>query len=419
MLRAIVFRELFDHLQSLRFAIGFVLIVGLFVVSAVSWNVRQARETALHQAAVQRAERMLAPSARGGGSNLALGGAEIWRPISPLGFLAGGHDRGLPNSARANIQGLKLEQKGDRNPLLFRRDIDWAFIIGFVGTLLALLLTHDAIAGEKESGSLRQTLANAVPRDLLLLGKYLAASLAVSVPVLVGAGLALVIMVHAGGTELSAKVYGPIAGCLLGGFLCLSASIWLGLFASSRTANASLALMVTLVVWSLFAVFLPGSGSLIGNKLVPVPSRSDLQRDLREAWREHRGDADPIVARLRENYSRQLLRQLDVAQRATRLSPVTAYRYFSEALSSTGVTHYRTFLNQAGAYRKVLLDFAEELDSAPDVRARAEEVPVFRFREATLARRVALTTDSIVILLVYNLLFFAGAFVSFRRYDVR
>lgn len=418
MLRTILWRELFDHLQSLRFAIGFVLIVGLFVISAVSWNVRHARESATYGTVKEKAERGAVATARGGGYNLTFG-VELWRPPSAVGFLAGGQDRGMPNYAWAGLQGLRLEHKGDRNPLLFRRDIDWSFIIGFLGTLLALLLTHDGIAGEKERGSLRQTLASAVPRDLLLLGKYLAASLAVAIPVLVGAGLALLVMVHAGETELSARVCGPVVSSLLGGFLCLSASVWLGLFISSRTSNASLALMVALVVWALFAVFLPGSGSLIGNKLVPVSTRSDLQRDLNQVWREHGEGHEAVVARLRENYWRQLLRQLEVAQNATQLSPITAYRCLGEALSSTGVTHYRTFLDQADAYRKDVLSFAAELDQAPDVRARAEEVPVFRFREAHLTERLAAATDRVVILLLYNLLFFAGALISFRRYDVR
>ena len=170
MFRLILWRELLDHLQSLRFAVGFVLIVGCFVASAVSWNVRQPRDAATQQEVVRHGETGVGlTTRRDGGTTLV--SPELRRPLSPLGFIAGGHDRGMPNHAMVHDAGISLEQKGDRNPLLLRRDIDWAFIIGFLGTLLALLLTHDSIAGEKEGGTLRQTLANPVPRHLLLLGK--------------------------------------------------------------------------------------------------------------------------------------------------------------------------------------------------------------------------------------------------------
>ena len=420
MLGAILWRELLDHLQSLRFAIGFILIVGCFAGSAVSWNIRHARDAATHQKVVQEVERRMVGTARGGARNLSIGGAELRRPLSPLGFIAGGHDRAIPNHASVNVDGIALEQKGDRNPLLLRLDIDWVFIIGFLGTLLALLLTHDSIAGEKEGGTLRQTLANPVPRDHLLLGKYAAALLSVSIPVLVGAVLGLLLMGLAGTIELAAEFWGAVVASLLAGLLCLSAAVWLGLFLSCRTGNAALALMAGLVVWSVLAVFIPGSGSLVGRHLAPAPSQSDLQRELKRIWREYSGEeAEAMVARTRADHRQRSLGQMEVAQAVTRLSPVTAHRYFDEAISSTGIAHYRAYLAQAEAYRRHLLDFAAGLADVQDLKAAANEVPRFRFRPPTLAERGAGAAASVVILLLYNLLFFLGAFYSFRRYDVR
>ncbi len=440
MLGVILWRELLDHLQSLRFAVGFVLIVGCFVASAVSWNVRQPRDAATQQKVVEEGETGVRFTQRHDGSTT-LFSPELRRPLSSLGFIAGGHDRGMPNHAMVHRQGITLEQKGDRNPLLLRRDIDWAFILGFLGTLLALLLTHDSIAGEKEGGTLRQTLANPVPRHLLLLGKYGAALLSVSIPVLVGAALALLLMGLAGTIELSAGVWGAALVSLAAGVLCLSAAVWLGLFISCRTGNAALALMAGLVVWSVLAVFIPGSGSLAARHLAPAPSQSDLERDLQRIWRERWDeDTDAMVARSREDHWQRNLGQMDVAPAVTHISAVTAYRYFAEAISSTGIVHYRDYLAQAEAYRRHFLDYAAGLSfddrhmyhipetaeevaarDAADAAARAakEEAPRFQFLAPTLAERFAGAVDSVVVLLVYNLLFFLGAFYSFRRYDVR
>ena len=439
MLRLILWRELLDHLQSLRFAVGFILIVGCFVGSAVSWNVRQPRDATTQQKAVEEGETGVRFTQRLDGTTT-LFSPELRRPLSSLGFIAGGHDRGMPNHAMVHRQGISLEQKGDRNPLLLRRDIDWAFIIGFLGTLLALLLTHDSIAGEKEGGTLRQTLANPVPRHLLLLGKYAAALLSVSIPVLVGSALALLLMGLAGTIELAAGVWGATLVSLAAGILCLSAAVWLGLFISCRTGNAALALMAGLVVWSVLGVFIPGSGSLAGRHLAPAPSNSDLERELDRIWREHSGEeAEAMVARAREDHWQRNLGQMDVAQAVTLISAVTAYRYFAESISSTGVAHYRDYLAQVETYRRHFQDYSAGLSLAPpsydipespaevaamkaelaDARAATEKAPRFRFLSPTLAERSAGAAYSVVILLLYNLLFFLGAFYSFRRYDVR
>ena len=205
-------------------------------------------------------------------------------------------------------------------------------------------------------------LANPVPRDLLLLAKYAAALISVSIPVLVGAVLGLLLMGVAGTIELAAGLWGAVLAGLAAGVLCLSAAVWLGLFISCRTGNAALALMAGLVVWSVLAVFIPGTGSLTARHLAPAPSHSDLKRGLQRIWREHRGEETAaMVARTRQDHWQRNLRQMDVAQAVTRISAVTAYRYFAEAISSTGIVNYRDYLAQAESYRRHFLDYSAGL----------------------------------------------------------
>ena len=190
----------------------------------------------------------------------------------------------------------------------------------------------------------------------------------------------------------------------------------------------------------MLAVFIPGSGSLAARHLAPAPSQSDLERDLQRIWREHWDeDTAAMVARTREDHWQRNLGQMDVAQAVTHISAVTAYRYFAEAISSTGIVHYRDYLAQAETYRRHFLDYAAGLSldspsyhdrespaevaameaSLAAARAAKEKAPRFRFLSPTLAERFAGAAASVVILLLYNLLFFLGAFYSFRRYDVR
>ena len=51
--------------------------------------------------------------------------------------------------------------------------LDFLFSVTVVFSLLALLFTHDSICHERERGTLKLMLANPLPRDKILLGKFL------------------------------------------------------------------------------------------------------------------------------------------------------------------------------------------------------------------------------------------------------
>ena len=437
MIRIIVWKELLEHLRSLRFSIGFILIVSLFVVNGIAWNVRYRQEMVRFRTGQREMEEQIQRRANMGLFFVSYG-ATIWRPCSPLAFCSGGYTHGLPDVARVTAFRIRgFDQKADRNPLLVRVDLDWVFIVGLLGSLIALLMTYDGIAGEKERGSLRMALSNSVPRDILLCGKYLAAMAVVCAPILIGATLALVIISWGGEGGLPPEGCIPLIGTLAGGLLCISAFVWMGLLVSSRTAHSSLSLLVLLTAWAILAVFIPSSGGLIGDKLAPVPRASEVEKRATTAELEKTDDRERVAVRkaIYDDYWRQLIHQIEVAQRGTQISPVAAFRYLGEALCATGVLRYRFFMEQVGQYRRRLLEFVKREDAKDPESShelipghlgaisgrpvRPEEVPHFVFREAPLDDRMGGATESLALLLLFNVVFFAGAYWSFRKYDVR
>jgi len=439
MLRAILSKELLEHLQSLRFAVGFALIVTLFAAGSGVWNIRYREEVEKYRDGVEELEKTLKLTGRSGIMEFTMMIATLRLPPSPAGFMSGGYSHGLPNAVNVNAsQVQKFEQQADRNPLLFRRDLDWTFAIGLLGTLLALLVTYDGIAGEKERGSLRQLMANQVPRNLVLWGKYLASMTILSVPLLAGGLVSLLVVSMGGSIGIPEGIGLLLLGVAVGGLLCISTFVWLALLVSSRTDNSSFALLVLLMIWAVLVVFIPNSGGLIGNRLAPVPRASDMQRQIEEIWRTTRNgqEQEAALRAIRSEYWRQLVRQIEVAQQATQYSPVSAFRYLSEAICSTGISRFRLFADQASRYRQELFEFVEREDAKDPESSHKmvpghqgtisakrvehmDEIPRFRFRKDQLGARLQLGTQSIVILLLYNLIFAAGAFWSFRRYDVR
>ena len=429
MLRVLVWKELLEHLSSLRFAVSLVTIVGLFVLGAAVWNVRIAEQRVSYGLAVEEEyeERIRAAE-----DVNALEASKLHLCLPPAGltFLSGGNDRSLPNVAvmqRASVSAF--EQRADRNPMLFRNAPDWIFIAGTLATLMALLLTHDGVAGEKERGCLRQLLANRVPRDQVLMAKYLAGLAMAAAAILTGAGAAVTIIQLDGGGRLVDE-WITMAAVIIAALLCVSAFLWLGLWASSRTHNSALALLVSLVVWALLAVFLPQAGILAGDHLVDVPSYSEARSASFKAGQvEDYLESMRLEDRAQQHYRTLLLHQVEVARNTTLVSPVAALSLVSEALTVTGVVRHRAFVKQAHDHRQEFADFLRRegfehpfprlLGSHSSEPVSPEEVPRFQFRPPSLRERLDAALVPLLVLLLANGVCFLGAYFSFRRYDVR
>ena len=62
--------------------------------------------------------------------------------------------------------------------------LDLSSVVIIIFTLLAILLSYNAISGEKEEGVLALALANEVPRYKYILGKYCGILISLAVPLM-------------------------------------------------------------------------------------------------------------------------------------------------------------------------------------------------------------------------------------------
>ena len=107
-----------------------------------------------------------------------------------------------------------------------------------------------------------------------------------------------------------------------------------------------------------------------------------------------------------------------------------------KALAATGLAGTSLSLKQeyneaAGAYREVYARIMEEKTGSATtawwMRGTEEnadeidpyELPVFEFTETATSERVTPSLPALAILFLFNIVFFAGAFVAFLKYDVR
>ena len=163
-------RELYDNLNSLRFALATVLLLALMLTNAVV-HLREhpVRMQKYRDAAMESLNTL---TSRTDLYDLAQKGPEkLYKKPSPLHFSADGGDGLLPAFAHAasHFRGGDLKSfwrmtYPSATPNLKNIDpdatkIDWAFVISYVLSLIALLFTFDAISGEREHGTLRLMLS--------------------------------------------------------------------------------------------------------------------------------------------------------------------------------------------------------------------------------------------------------------------
>ena len=195
-------REIYDNLNSLRFALTTVLLLALMVTNAVKHLREHPKRVQRYQDAVTESSDRLTTHADGSLYKLAqYGPGNFYKKPSPLHFCANGGESILPDTIKVDeppvfmtdaegnrlLEGIWSLSYPDANlqnksvgPNVSQ--VDWAFIIGSILSLIALWFTFDAFSGEREHGTLRLMLANSIPRHTVLIGKFLGALLSISIP---------------------------------------------------------------------------------------------------------------------------------------------------------------------------------------------------------------------------------------------
>ena len=145
---------------------------------------------------------------------------------------------------------------------------------------------------------------------------------------------------------------------------------------------------------------------------------------------------DGFAGRLNEDRHNRQVEQERLAFSLARLSPAASLSLVSAELAGTSLDLKNRFREQAIAYRQtynafmkektgmnvggrvIMFKMDDEEGEAP-TQIDPQELPVFQYRMASTAHLIGASITDMSILLLFNILFFVGAFVAFLRYDVR
>jgi len=481
MLWHITKREILDHISSLRFALTLALVLMLFIMNALvfinsyEWRLKDYSKEVNKQLQMFRE----ASSSLSALIFLRKEGS-LYKSPGHLAFCAEGQEKNLPKrvelrSESGGVTGamnysyytpwyIEYPYEKYRRNLKLQRfvELDWSFIIGVVMSFVAVLFTFDAISGEREHGTLRLVLSNSIPRNIVLLGKYLGASVSLGIPLILGFLLNLLIVNMDKSILMSDSDWLKIGTMVTISFIYLSLFIWLGLLVSSRMPGSSMSLIILLLIWVILVVIIPSSiGTLTGResqlpKLTAVSARIDAIADeIQQRYERHGLMEDspkkaypPTAATLRwANYLKErydteaqikaeyLSHQFAQVRRIraiARISPTAVYQYALESLAGTGFTHHEQFIAQVRRYREEFLEFIKSEDrkdsnslhiyflpeTVSDKPVNFQKVPQFA-EQYSFETAFQKSFWDMGLLVGLNVLLFLAAVIAFLQADVR
>ena len=283
MLMTLIQKEILHHILSVRF-VALLLMCLLLVPLTLSTNYRNYRQSLVdYQEAVKLANIEETTMNSGMPLEPELEVSKIFLKPTPLSVFANGLSDALPGYLGMTRNGITQGA-----PLLTSSlshllgHLDFLFVVGIVFSLLALLFTFDAVAGEREAGTLRITLANSLPRDLFLWSKLIGGYVVFVVPFLVSLLFGLLVLVWQGFPLGEPEIFPRVLGLTLISLLYIGVFFAIGTVISTYLDNSKTALIVAFTVW-VFAVLITPRVGFLAAKLIS-PTRTLHRASI---WKKH------------------------------------------------------------------------------------------------------------------------------------
>ena len=257
MLITLIRRELLDNLMTFRFAAAMFITLLLVVANTAVLIKDYERRLASYNTAVKAHRQQLRET-----KTYSAGKVLVDRPPNPLSIFNVGLDKRLGNEIDVSYAFVPTLwdawMSGSDNPFLnIFNSIDIVFIFKVVLSLMALIFAYDALAGERERGTLRLVLTHPLSRGHILLAKYVGAMLCLLIPLLLSLLLALVLLTTTASFSLGTSDFLRIGGIVAVSLTYLSVFYLIGLLISTITQRTSTALMLSIFAWGFLVLAYP------------------------------------------------------------------------------------------------------------------------------------------------------------------
>lgn len=480
MLMTLIQKEIMHHILSVRF-VALLLMCLLLVPLTLSINYRRYSQNLVdYQESIKRAQteaKENPPSAQDPNSEV----SKFFLKPTPLSVFANGLEDALPTYLGMTRNGVRQSSTGltQASVAYVLGNLDFLFIVGTIFSLLALLFTFDAVAGEREAGTLRINLSNSLPRDVFLWSKLIGGYIVFVVPFLVSFLLGLLLLTWQGFPLGEFEVAMPVLCLTVVSLLYIAVFFAIGVVISTYLDNAKTALIVAFTFW-VFAVLIAPRGAFVVAKLVS-PTRtqqavymekSALRNNLTKDKEEKIGEKmvetmavgghvnltlndpgtqqrlndlrKPIEEQFRvafqnqagkidRDYQREKDRQEHVGETLSRIAPTSSLTYIAMNLTQTGKLKRKLYFQTGERYYNQLDDsyfsgvsddaFSQIMQIANRMNDSSESEtdkipPPPTLTEPSLLDTLRRSAVDVFLLSFFAIAFTAVAFLKFFRSDI-
>ncbi|MBL8862342.1 MAG: DUF3526 domain-containing protein [Planctomycetes bacterium] len=452
MILTIARKEFVDAWRDGRFRVGALLVLVLLVVAGLLARQQVERAQAERASAAELERRNWVEQGNKNSHSAGHYGVNVFKESSPLAVF----DRGVEPFVGTAVF-LEAHRQNQvaflpaQDATAMRRfgELSAALALQVLVPLLVILLAFGAIAGERESGTLRQVLSLGVSPSAIVLGKAL--GLLASVAALLAPAAAILAWLLARAAGPGASEVWTRAGWLAaayGAYVTLFAAISVAVSASTRNARTSLTILLTF--WAVNCIVAPRLASDVVHGSLPTPKlaefETEMQKDVQDGLDGHDSRSKQLEAFTRktlqehgksrveelpfnfqghvmleserlasvvfDHHFGKLWDRIQEQDRAVALcgvaAPMLALRSASMAFAGTDFAHHRRFARAAEEHRREFVRLLNEdlkYNARPgDHRYTAgrelwERLPVFQFEPPPFAFAWSEARRSVLVLL--------------------
>ena len=192
----------------------------------------------------------------------------------------------------------EAQKQGSDNPFLsIFLSIDVIFVFKIVVSALAILFAYNTISGEREDGTLKLVLSNPIPRDALVIGKYLGGMLSLFPIVVVSFIIGLVIAFASPATDFDGGDLLPLVTVLAVSLLYVSICYLFGLLLSIWTKEAATTLILSMFIWGILTIVHSNIATFAVAKFPPykLQSEKETRQQVEQIWDDFKEERDAYI----------------------------------------------------------------------------------------------------------------------------
>jgi ABC-type transport system involved in multi-copper enzyme maturation permease subunit len=338
----------------------------------------------------------------------------IYRPPEVLSAFSAGLEKQLAGSAQIELEKvpeLSVTQRGGNPYLPILAVFDESLIFKIIISILALLVAYDVVSGEREQGTLKLMLSDPLARYQLLLGKFIAGLITLSVPVTITFVVGLVVLLSYPMVALSGSDWIRIGLMFVASLAFTAVMYQFGLLFSSLARRSAISMVLGLFVWIIFAIVIPNVSVQLATDLRPLESQDKRDSRMASVKQDLDNELKNEIGNIRELFSKSIITsdasdvfggyyakrrdiywlnaerklntltipiklkyadkalaieqsnlnsffaQKDLARSLSYVSPISTYEDVMAVLAGTDLTSFQDFINQVRAHRNEVVEY--------------------------------------------------------------